>query len=352
MDNEFFKNKDNMIDDLTKVYKREVINEYVASLIKKDKPFSLCILDLDHFKYINDGYGHHLGDRVLKAVANNIKKLLGDNGVVGRFGGDEFLVVLDNIIDYDAVWDIWHTLLGATSNLDDKELNDLDMTVTMGASRFPKDSKTIDGLFELADKALYRGKMKGRNCFIIYLPEKHATINLKTERDKQVSSTYLHSRVYNSLTNAKDLSLGLEEVINYLGNYFMIDHLCLCDDKEMYFNYYHPICKKRDFKLVSTDKLLKMLNPHTSVFCKNSIKGTENDEATQDIHNQGIYSSYYCEIKVLDHHYGFVRCDIVTNPRGRIWQSLDMDVFLNLAHTLALLLFYYKLELNDLKKPQ
>ena len=346
---DFFENKADCIDDLTKVYKREVIKEYVDSLIEQNKPFSLCILDLDNFKYINDGYGHKLGDRVLVSVANNIKKLLGDNGIVGRYGGDEFLIVLDNITDYDAVWDIWHTLLGATTNLDDKELNDLNMTVTMGASRFPKDSKTIDGLFELADKALYRGKMKGRNCFIIYLPEKHATINLKTERDRQVSSMYLHSKVYHTLNHSDSLSKEIEEVINYLGNYFMIDHLCLCDDKNMYFDYHHPISKKRDYKMVDTNELLKMLNPQTNIFCKNTIKGTENDLASKEICNQGIYSACYVEIEAYGKHYGFVRCDIVLNPRGRVWQNVDMDVLLTFAHNLALIMHYNKLELKDLK---
>ena len=348
MEMEFFKDKKNMVDDLTKVYTREVIREYIDKLIGENKSFSLCILDLDNFKYINDGYGHQFGDRVLISVANNIKKLLGDRGVVGRFGGDEFLIVLDNITDYDEVWDIWHTLLGSTSNLDDDELNNLNMTVTMGASRFPKDSTNINGLFELADKALYRGKMKGRNCFIIYLPEKHATINLKTERDKVVSSMYLHAKVFNTLVRNTPLKSNLEEIINYLGNYFMIDHLCLCDNEKMYFNYYHPICKKRDFKLVDCKEILKMLNHQTAIFSKNTITGKETDKASQEIFAQNIYSALYIEIQAYGKHYGYVRADIINNPRGRIWQNTDMDILLNLAHTLALVLYKDNKELKDL----
>ncbi len=346
----FFANRKNKIDDLTKVYTREVINEYIMELISNNKPFSLCILDIDNFKYINDGYGHSFGDRVLVSVAKNIKKLLGNNGVVGRYGGDEFLIVLDNIIDYDAVWDIWHTLLGSTSNLDDDKLNYLNMTVTMGASRFPKDSQNIEGLFELADKALYRGKMKGRNCFIIYLPEKHATINLKTERDRAVSSMYLHSRVYNTLTNSNDLVVGIEEIINYLGNYLMIDHLCLVDDKNMYFDFYHPICKKRDFKVINSEDIKKMLNPQTMVFNKNTITGHETNPVEIESYKQGVYSVCYVEIKAFDKHFGFIRADIIENPRGRIWQNADIDVLLTLAHTLGLLLYYRGISLNDLKK--
>ena len=350
MSSSFFNDKENKIDGLTKVYTREVINEYVKELISNNKPFSLCILDIDNFKYINDGYGHHFGDRVLINVAKNIKKLLGDNGVVGRFGGDEFLIVLDNIIDYDAVWDIWHTLLGSTSNLDDSDLNTLNMTVTMGASRFPKDSQTISGLFELADKALYRGKMKGRNCFIIYLPEKHATINLKTERDRAVSTTYLHSMVYGLLTNPDSIATGLEEIINYLGSYLMIDHLCVTDDENMYFDYYHPICKKRDFRIINPEAILKMINPHTSIFSKNTITGSEQDDVEHEAYKQGIYSVCYAEIKAYGKHFGFVRADIIENPRGRIWQNSDVDVLLDLAHVLGLILYFKNMKLSDLKK--
>ena len=65
----------------------------------KQNRVTLVILDVDHFKSVNDTYGHLYGDKVLSRVGYKLKEIVGDNGVVGRIGGDEFLIVIDNIND-------------------------------------------------------------------------------------------------------------------------------------------------------------------------------------------------------------------------------------------------------------
>ena len=104
MINSFFADKTNSLDNLTKLYNRDVIIEYVNSLIGKNIPFSLALVDIDNFKYVNDTFGHIVGDEIIKAVAATLRNTLADNGIVGRFGGDEFIIVLPEIVEYDAVW--------------------------------------------------------------------------------------------------------------------------------------------------------------------------------------------------------------------------------------------------------
>ncbi|MCR5350661.1 MAG: GGDEF domain-containing protein [Acholeplasmatales bacterium] len=344
----FFKDKYDKVDELTKVYKRDVIVSYMEKLMSENTPFDVSILDVDNFKYVNDGYGHLVGDKALIEIAKRIEELLGDEGVVGRYGGDEFIMVAPNKVEYDEVWQLWHSMLQCSTNLPTKEINDLNMTVTIGSSRYPLDSTNIDELFELADKALYRGKMKGRNCFIIYLKEKHANINLKTERDKMVSSMYIHSMIYNKISQ-DDIKSGLMNSLNYIGNYFMIDHLCISSKGKLYFDYYHPICKKRDFKALSDDLMNGSTNSSTGIFYRNLIDDSMNQDLAVPLLNQKVYSSFWVEIKAHGKSFGYVRADICENPRGRIWQNLDMDVLLNLAQVIGLELYYRNLEIGKIK---
>ncbi len=351
MNKDFFEERKNKIDELTGLYRRDVIVQYVDYLISENKPFSFAILDIDNFKYVNDDHGHLFGDEVLKAVARKIEIEVEGVGVVGRYGGDEFLIILENVVDYNVVWEIYHSLLGVASKTGDDKIDELNITVTIGSSRFPKDATSIDGLFELGDKALYRGKMKGRNCFIIYLPEKHANINLISSRDKIVSSMYLHSRVYNGIANSKSLPKGITDTINYLGNYFMFDHLCLQTNDRLYFEYFHPLCRKKDFKPLSSSILSKYVNSTIGIYHRNTfLYGEEASPIDKISLEEGIYSSTYIELRVKNKLFGYVRADITENVRGRIWQNLDLDILLTLAHTLAQELYYKNIELKDLIK--
>ena len=345
---DFFDDKCDRIDELTKVYSRDVIFSYMTYLISKNQSFNIGILDIDNFKYVNDGHGHKVGDRALYEVSRRIEEILGDRGVVGRYGGDEFMIIIPGSIEYDDTWNYWHDILECTRGLRSKDVNDLNMTVTIGSSRFPKDSTNLDGLFELADKALYRGKMKGRNCFIIYLPEKHANINLKTERDKVISSDYIYATLFSKIThdNLKD---GITESLNSIGSFFMIDHLCLSDSKKLYFEYFHPICKQRNFKVIDNNIMKAHVNPHTGIFYKNFIGDGLNNKLTEALESQGIYSAFWVQIKAHGVLFGYVRADIVLNPSGRIWQNLDVDVLLNFAHLLAEELYYRNLKIEDIK---
>ena len=147
-------------DSLTKLYTRDVVVDYVNFLVAEGIPFTLAIVDIDNFKYVNDTYGHITGDKVLIEVAERIKKVIEGKGFVGRFGGDEFLIVFPKITDYKEVWENAHKLMKFMNSNEIQNIIGLYVTITMGISRFPEDDSTYEGLLETADKALYRGKTK------------------------------------------------------------------------------------------------------------------------------------------------------------------------------------------------
>lgn len=180
-------------DALTGVISRPFMLRFIQSLIAENRPFALAMVDLDNFKSINDNYGHRTGDEMLGCVAAEIVRYVGKSGIVGRYGGDEFLFVYLDHTDYDNI----HAFLDAMyfdSRVfrQDRLIRDRTIfsTATIGCAVYPKDADSFEGLFALIDKLLYRGKSKGRNCFILYVPAKHAHLEIPTLARRSLYDTF------------------------------------------------------------------------------------------------------------------------------------------------------------------
>ncbi|MCR5297627.1 MAG: GGDEF domain-containing protein [Clostridiales bacterium] len=170
-----------MLDQLTGLVSRGHILWFAQWLIEREIPFSFAMMDLDNFKFVNDTYGHHVGDEVLIHVADDLAAYLGEKGVAGRFGGDEMLIVNLEDVTYDAAKALFIGMYDGKVLRKNIRLEDCNpfITATVGCACFPKDAQDYNHLFELIDKTLYRGKSKGRNCHIIYVEEKHKDIQIR-----------------------------------------------------------------------------------------------------------------------------------------------------------------------------
>ena len=181
-----------VLDPLTGLVSRQYILGFARALIGAGTPFTFGMLDLDNFKFINDAYGHHAGDQVLISVAESLSSFLSGRGVAGRFGGDELMWI--NLRDREYadkkafLADMYESrrILRRKVALEDCAPF---ITGTVGCATFPDDARDFDSLFEMIDKTLYRGKSKGRNCYIIYVKEKHADIEIPRIARKGVCST-------------------------------------------------------------------------------------------------------------------------------------------------------------------
>ena len=155
-----------MIDPLTQVFNRGTYNMEIAQMIKEFKryknPAALIIIDIDHFKIFNDDYGHKVGDAVLVLVASVIKGAVRDTDMVFRYGGEEFVVLLDNLDLKNALTVAEKVRAQIESHHLTNKANVLNVTVSIGLSCF-KEGDTETSIFERADKALYQGKQNGRN---------------------------------------------------------------------------------------------------------------------------------------------------------------------------------------------
>jgi diguanylate cyclase (GGDEF)-like protein len=146
----------------------------LAKSVRLGSGASLLILDLDHFKSVNDRHGHLAGDQVLSAVAETLRSEVRDHDLVGRFGGEEFVVLLPGVDDSDygsaelrLVADRIRRRvegLGIEVPTPDGPLTITGLTVSVGGAAFPTDGADLTRLLEVADSALYAAKRGGRNA--------------------------------------------------------------------------------------------------------------------------------------------------------------------------------------------
>lgn len=334
----FFEKISDKYDALTNVYRRERIFEYVDYLISHQIPFTYCILDVDNFKQANDNYGHLFGDVVLKEIASGITEAILGRGIVGRFGGDEFIFILENIVEYQDVWQACYDVLKSPRPISFKDVNNYLTTYTIGAANFPNNAKTKEEVFELADKALYRGKQKGRNCFIIYVEEKHKDIFLKSERDKVYSQVLLHNKIYTDLNDTYDLEQSITNLFKFIGEYLIIDNLCIEYNEEIHNAYTHPLSKSKDIKPLGKEIVERYFSNSLCCVVDNNTslqKANPSKMGSKFIEN-GIMATVSIALCAYGKHYGVLRADMVVLDTGRIWQQDDVCLLIKLAHTIAL----------------
>ncbi len=183
-------------DYLTGVLTKAEITKLVVSTVdeKKTKNVTLAIIDIDYFKKVNDVYGHMKGDEVLKRVASIIRHEVRDTGLVGRFGGDEFLVLFYDAYDMETMRERLRSIRTnvAVNPVKADNGEEIAPTLSIGCAAYPKDADNYEDLFFLADFALYRAKEKGRNRYIIFDKAKHGT--LEEIRSVRMGENQLNSR--------------------------------------------------------------------------------------------------------------------------------------------------------------
>ena len=154
-------------DGLTGLYNHTTIKLYLEREVswasrRKDR-FAFAMLDLDHFKDVNDAYGHPTGDMVLRSLSKTLKQRMRKSDILGRYGGEEFAVILTDVVDDNAALTAMEEIREAFGRIahrhDDQTFH---VTLSCGVAMYPEFA-TAEELAEASDKALYQAKHSGRN---------------------------------------------------------------------------------------------------------------------------------------------------------------------------------------------
>ncbi|WP_339670532.1 EAL domain-containing protein [Dasania marina] len=147
---------------------KERLEQSLLAAQRHDNQLAVLFLDLDRFKLINDTLGHEVGDKLLKVVAKRLGSCVGEGDTVARLGGDEFTILLNDVLDKNAVSSIAKKLITAIRAPIIIEGETISVTTSIGLSLFPADGEEGSQLMKMADMAMYNAKTKGRNSYEFY----------------------------------------------------------------------------------------------------------------------------------------------------------------------------------------
>jgi diguanylate cyclase (GGDEF)-like protein len=162
------------LDGLTGLYNKRALIEVGSQKLKSakrfQKPLSLLVCDIDHFKKVNDTYGHDVGDVVIKGFADVLKRVKRDTDAVGRFGGEEFVIVCEETDEAGAQLLAERIRSELEAVKFHSELGTLQVTCSVGVAPFGSAGGSWEQLFKATDEALYASKRGGRNRVTVWTP--------------------------------------------------------------------------------------------------------------------------------------------------------------------------------------
>lgn len=155
-------------DELTglpnRAYLQERLERHIATGLRRHRDLSLLFIDIDHFKKVNDGHGHEIGDRVLKTIATRISDCLRGEDIVARYSGDEFVAVLSETNNQEQAEVIAERIRDRVAGTIVLEAHNISISCSIGIALFPQHAADAENLIIKADQAMYSAKKKGRNC--------------------------------------------------------------------------------------------------------------------------------------------------------------------------------------------
>lgn len=204
-------------DPLTKAYNRLYLEKYAISVdakLKQHANFGVLMLDIDHFKKVNDTYGHAIGDAAIRLLTDSIRKAIRSNDKLFRYGGEEFVVILEGCDMKDArliaekIRTLFIAAKSCAANSSNGKSDTIEITfpksVSIGVSAMPDFSRDIWECIKQADLALYEAKETGRNRVVKYSPELKAKEAQKNKKVDVAQDNQNNQNNINSVVNIDD----------------------------------------------------------------------------------------------------------------------------------------------------
>ena len=147
------------------------LSQCIALAARNQQRVAVLMLDLDHFKNVNDSLGHHIGDRFLQTIAARLRESLRDSDIVARLGGDEFVICLPAVAGHSDIDQVAAKLLKNLSEPCQIDGHEIQTTASIGVAQYPDDGENAESLLQIADVAMYQAKKKMRGTHFFFTPE-------------------------------------------------------------------------------------------------------------------------------------------------------------------------------------
>jgi diguanylate cyclase (GGDEF)-like protein/PAS domain S-box-containing protein len=186
-------------DALTSLPNRTVLLERLSQAIayakRHDEQCAVCFIDLDRFKWINDSFGHEVGDELLKVVAQRMSASLRESDMIARIGGDEFILLLQHLVDAESITRIVDRVAACLTEPLLVAGRYLTITCSMGYSVYPADGQSAAELLRFADMAMFHAKDRGRNNVQPYRHELSQRINEKVRMEGELRHAIIRNQL-------------------------------------------------------------------------------------------------------------------------------------------------------------
>lgn len=171
----------------------ERLHEAVINADRDNTRVAVVLLDLDHFKTINDSLGHHAGDELLKMVAQRLSKCVRETDTVARLGGDEFVVILTRLKSLSAAELLAENIIQEISRPYQIDTHTIKSGASLGIALYPQDGSEPGDLLQKADLAMCRAKSTVRNRYSVFVPGMLTEVQLRIQQEEQLRLAVAHN---------------------------------------------------------------------------------------------------------------------------------------------------------------
>ena len=307
----------------------------------------LVIIEIDDFKHINDTYGHIFGDQVIRRVAEIMQELVGQRGVIGRFGGDEYVIVLEKVETREQLKTLLKTIAKELALAFDPKTH---VTASIGVSEYPVDGNEYEELMRKADKALYLAKEKGKNRHIIYEERLHG--KLEADDIQNMAMAYAVSKekkrkvitemITELCASGVDSIVKKEERLQQIRSLFDLDGITIYSEAGA-----HLVCRNGNYMvevpdgrgLFEDEKYLALFGDDDNFIESNTLKLRFQDPAAFAVmQKQEIGAALQCLSRKEGVPNVIVNYDVFN--RNRKWSDEDITLLTILGHCIGNLLNY------------
>lgn len=356
-------------DMLTKLYNKGTCERLIEEHLERGQLYGGCVLfivDIDDFKLVNDTMGHLFGDAYLAKMAEEIQKQFRCQDIIGRIGGDEFMIYIKDMPDIQIVHKKARKLIDSLSKLAVPEMGDLKVSCSIGIALVPEHGNVFQDLYHNADLALYQAKSKGKNTYVIYdhsmgdrvqgiVKRMNSALGAKidsNEGTKALNNQFIEY-IFRILYKADDIYGAVQSILELVGRQFDVSRVYIFENTEdnRYCRNTFEWCNKGvdpeidNLKLVSYEEDLggtyvKNFDENGIFYCPDITQ--LNEKQYEILAPQGIKSMLQCAIRdngIFKGYVGFDEC-----RTNRFWTQAQIDVLNFISELLSTFLLKQRAE--------